>query len=356
MSRRILGSMFSGERDEENVAPSNHHSHHHISHNVMSAQPIDIPRIASLQNIAIKSGSSPTGTGNGSMRFTSTHVRGSSFDMGAAPPSSSQSSSMSSSSMSYMRYAVDARSRSPSPPVRDRPRSPFDVLEQHSSSMSSSGAAAAAAATADSGDSYEPVVDEVPLLEELGINFREIWVKSLFVLNPFRRRLNKGISSQSYQQQQQQQQRGSTTHDLLDDKDLAGPLIFCLALGTVLLLSGKVHFGYIYGVGTLGCLSIYLLLNLIHQRSVEMQRTASILGYGLLPMVILAIAKTVVPLVVHSRTWSVVALVLGFVVVVWSTMSATSMFVTTLRMHHHKWILAYPILLVYITFALITVF
>ena len=34
---------------------------------------------------------------------------------------------------------------------------------------------------------------------------------------------------------------------ILDDTDLAGPLCFCLLLGACLLLSGKVHFGYIYG-------------------------------------------------------------------------------------------------------------
>lgn len=232
-----------------------------------------------------------------------------------------------------------------------RPRSPHDViLEQNALMEQEMYKRSGGGQNGTASDSFEPVVDEVPLLEELGINFQEIWAKSLFVLNPFRRKVNRGISSQDYQQ------NGGSVHDLLDDNDLAGPLIICLALGTVLLLTGKVHFGYIYGVGSLGCLSIYILLNLIHHNQVELQRTASILGYGLLPMVLLGIAKSLLPLVVHSRTWSLVALALGIIIVVWSTMSATSMFMTTLRMYHHKWILAYPILLVYTTFALITVF
>jgi hypothetical protein len=68
--------------------------------------------------------------------------------------------------------------------------------------------------------------------------------------------------------------------------DLAGPLAFVLAFGGFLLLvilftnvlfminllqspflilfkSGKVHFSYIYGIGVLGCLAIYALLNLM---------------------------------------------------------------------------------------------
>ena len=57
--------------------------------------------------------------------------------------------------------------------------------------------------------------------------------------------------------------------------DLAGPLIFCLMFAATLLAvrlfsiyisftdsslvaqAGKVHFGYIYGVATLGCISLY---------------------------------------------------------------------------------------------------
>ncbi len=67
--------------------------------------------------------------------------------------------------------------------------------------------------------------DEPPLLEELGINFKDIWSKTLAVSIPFRAM--------------------PTVHE--EDADLAGPLVFCLLLGTCLLLTGKVHFGYIYG-------------------------------------------------------------------------------------------------------------
>ena len=40
--------------------------------------------------------------------------------------------------------------------------------------------------------------------------------------------------------------------DILADSDMAGPLLFVVALGVLLLLNGKVHFGAIYGVGGVG--------------------------------------------------------------------------------------------------------
>lgn len=40
--------------------------------------------------------------------------------------------------------------------------------------------------------------------------------------------------------------------EILDDADLAGPLMIAILLGTVLLFQGKVQFGYIYGYGLTG--------------------------------------------------------------------------------------------------------
>ena len=53
--------------------------------------------------------------------------------------------------------------------------------------------------------------------------------------------------------------------------------------------SGKVHgFGYIYGVGALGCLSMYGILNLMSMTGVYLGCVISVLGYCLLPMVFLS--------------------------------------------------------------------
>ena len=50
---------------------------------------------------------------------------------------------------------------------------------------------------------------------------------------------------------------------MYDDSDLFGPIIFCLAFGTFLLLSGKVHFGYIYGLGLIGSVSLHWIFSLM---------------------------------------------------------------------------------------------
>ena len=53
--------------------------------------------------------------------------------------------------------------------------------------------------------------------------------------------------------------------------------------------SGKVHgFGYIYGLGVLGCLSMYAVLNLMSMTGVTLSCVVSVLGYCLLPMVLLS--------------------------------------------------------------------
>lgn len=53
--------------------------------------------------------------------------------------------------------------------------------------------------------------------------------------------------------------------------------------------SGKVHFSYIYGIGVLGCLAFYALLSVMAtQANVTVGAVVSVLGYCLLPMVVLS--------------------------------------------------------------------
>lgn len=75
---------------------------------------------------------------------------------------------------------------------------------------------------------------------------------------------------------------------IMDDTDLAGPLIYCFCFGMFLLFSGKPQFGYIYGVGLLGVLAIYFLLNLMSPTGINVNRVASVLGYCLLPLVLMS--------------------------------------------------------------------
>ena len=179
--------------------------------------------------------------------------------------------------------------------------------------------------------SDDPYADEPPLLEELGINFDQITEKTLAVVNPLR----------------------ATDANILQDSDLAGPLVFCLALGVFLLLSGKVSFGYIYGIGLLGCLSMYALLNLMAPPEVPLSVacTVSVLGYCLLPMVLLSGVSVLI-----SLKSGFIGTVLVTLTVSWCSLSASKLFVTALQMHNQQPLVLYPCVLVYGVFALITVF
>ena len=170
--------------------------------------------------------------------------------------------------------------------------------------------------------------EELPLLEELGIDPDAILQKTLNVLNPLRR----------------------TDPAILNDTDLAGPLAFCLAFGSLLLLSGKVHFGYIYGIGLLGCLGLYGLLNLMSMQGVSVGVVVSVLGYCLLPMVGLAAANVLISL------QGIIGTILTSCAILWCSWSASKLFVTAFAMHHQQPLVAYPCALFYAIFALITIF
>ncbi|CAM9403449.1 unnamed protein product [Sphacelaria rigidula] len=174
----------------------------------------------------------------------------------------------------------------------------------------------------------EDYENEPPLLEELGINFEHIWSKTLAVILPTKR----------------------IDINYLDDTDLAGPLVFCLCFGLCLLLTGKPHFGYIYGFGMFGCAATFMVLNLIGEKPIDVWKTASVLGYCLLPVIGLAALGIVKDLTGH------VGHMLGGIAVVWCTISATRLFEEYLDMRRQRYLVAYPVGLLYACFVLITVY
>eukprot|EP00754_Rhynchopus_humris_P051767 Rhum_TRINITY_DN9724_c0_g1::Rhum_TRINITY_DN9724_c0_g1_i1::g.34909::m.34909/K20363/YIP1, YIPF5; protein transport protein YIP1 len=72
--------------------------------------------------------------------------------------------------------------------------------------------------------------EELPILEELGINLEHIRSKALSVLNPFKI------------------QDTEKCKEYIEDDDLAGPVCFAVLLGVSMMLEGKMHFGHIYGM------------------------------------------------------------------------------------------------------------
>ncbi|CDO67185.1 Yip1 protein, putative [Plasmodium reichenowi] len=170
--------------------------------------------------------------------------------------------------------------------------------------------------------------EESPLLEELGINFDLISkrMKSVFLFYKI-------------------------DHTLFENSDLSGPLIIVLSLGFILLLAGKASFSYIYLIGIVSSLSIYLLLNMMSQNStVDLYRTISMLGYALLPLVILSLISIIINL--RSKK----GYCISFFCILWSALTASRFFEVALRMNSQRYLVAYPIFLLYSCFALIIIF
>ena len=133
---------------------------------------------------------------------------------------------------------------------------------------------------------------------------------------------------------------------------MAGPILVAVMFGLSLALKGRVEFGNIYGFGLTGCIGIYFLINLLSRRGqyVELYSCISILGYSLLPFCILAIVS------IFSDLNNSVGWVGCAVMVAWSTVSATRFFEYGLDMEDKKYLIAYPIVLFYSVFMLLTIF
>lgn len=82
----------------------------------------------------------------------------------------------------------------------------------------------------------------------------------------------------------------------------------------------------------------------------EFYKTISILGYSLVPFCILATAS------IFFDLHSIIGNTFSFLMIVWSTVTATRLFEHGLEMEDKKYLMAYPIALFYFVFTLLTVF
>lgn len=178
---------------------------------------------------------------------------------------------------------------------------------------------------------------ERPLLEEIGINFDHIITKTRIVFNPA---IFKKVLSE----------------EILNDSDLAGPLIFFLLFGLFLLLAGKVHFGYIYGVALFGTVSLHNLSKFMGNNDtstpakLQFFNTASVLGYCFLPLCFLSLIG------VFQSLDNKMGYVLGSFFVFWSTWSSSAFLNSLLQLHGARALIAYPLMIYYSVFALMVIF
>lgn len=144
--------------------------------------------------------------------------------------------------------------------------------------------------------------------------------------------------------------------DGIYDSDLSGPLLFIAALGFSHMLSGKVLFGYIIGWTLLTSMGMSWILNMVvgPGADIGMYACCSVLGYGLLPQVFLALLNVVVGKGVIMNGVAIFC-------ILWSTRVATKFVVGKLRANHipveeQRALLAYPWILTFSMFALLSMY
>lgn len=171
--------------------------------------------------------------------------------------------------------------------------------------------------------------NEPPLLEELGINVRDIVAKGRAVLNPVR-----------------------TNANAFEDNDLSGPLAFLGAMAFAHLLRGKVHFGILLGWSFTACVTASWVASMLAGpgAGVDVWRGVSVVGYCALPLA----AHAAFCLVVGG--W--IAVALGAGAVAWATSSAANVIVGQNAQHlKGSWALvAYPCALYYSVLAMLTLY
>jgi len=155
----------------------------------------------------------------------------------------------------------------------------------------------------------------------------------------------------------------------MDDSDLAGPILFTVLFGAFLFASGKQQSGYIYGLAILGTATLHFILSLmspelesspsasatIHDHShlsstLTPTRSASVLGYCLLPLVLTSLVGIVMPMD------SMGGYLLTALAIVWCTYSSSAMFCAVGRMRAMRGLVAYPLALFYGCFGLMGIF
>lgn len=168
----------------------------------------------------------------------------------------------------------------------------------------------------------------------------------------------------------------------MDDSDIIGPILFLITFGFLSLLSGKVHFGYVYGLSLMGSTSLHFIISLMTpvdddpseptvasvppgatpygaqggvnpnelSATLTWSRSASVLGYCLIPLLVTSVVGVFIPMDTP------LGIVLTSAAIMWSTYSASGMFCAVGRLRSMRGLVAYPLALYYVGFGIMSIF
>ncbi|KAJ9181407.1 hypothetical protein P3X46_009540 [Hevea brasiliensis] len=172
--------------------------------------------------------------------------------------------------------------------------------------------------------------EEEPLLDELGIHPDQIWRKTKSIMNPFR--------------------VNPTVHK---DSDLSGPFFLYFSLCLFQLLAGKFQFGVILGWIVVSSIFLYVVFNMLAERNgnLNLHTCTSVLGYCLLPVVMLSAISLFMPPGGH------ISFIIAGVFVIWATRACTNLMVAVADGgEEHRGLIAYACFLIYTLFSLLVIF
>ncbi|EHY66559.1 protein YIPF5/7 [Nematocida ausubeli] len=164
---------------------------------------------------------------------------------------------------------------------------------------------------------------DMPLLDELGINFDSIKKDSLRIVF---------VKSKGHE----------------DTMDMVGPLLFIFLYGFILFLRGTVHIGYLYYLSTLSCMFIYTITVLMNNSRVSLMGIINALGYALIPVLAFATISRLLP---GGKGF---ALLIGSLFSIWSTAVSTNEITRRFQIERKGVLIGYPIFLVYTCFMMLS--
>jgi protein YIPF5/7 len=148
-------------------------------------------------------------------------------------------------------------------------------------------------------------------------------------------------------------------HDLVAAPDLWGPVAISLALGVLLLLGGKMHFSDIEGAFIIGSMLLYVLFNFMNKvpmsssqstDNISLYTIMSFMGYALLPMLFLAVVG------IFTGLASGAGAVVGLGLAGWSSWVSSAWVGVAMELQESRVLVAYPLFLFYVSFAMIIIF
>ncbi len=171
--------------------------------------------------------------------------------------------------------------------------------------------------------------NDPPLLEELGISLPLIRAESQLPLRVLRK----------------------SAGPVCNTSDLTGPILILVLFTALLVLHGKLHFGYIYLISLTSASLVYVLLNLIATKDTSIVICCSILGYSLGPVLLYSLMH------IGLRWTSVyVRVAVGLGMAFWSAYTASIVFCQYLELSNRTYVVGFPLLLTYVCFVLMVLF